>query len=341
MSRLALLTGASGFIAKHIAEHLLAAGWRVRATIRNPARADDIRAALAPLLDPEILQSRLEFVELDLTQDANWDTALAGVDALVHTASPFPLSQPEDEDDLIRPAVDGTLRALRAAQAAGVTRVVLTSSIAAIMHCDLPSGRSTYDARDWTDPAHPRATAYDRSKTMAERAAWDFVAQQAPEMALTTINPGFVLGPLLDDRIGSSVSLVIRFLSGKDPMQPDFGLPMVDVRDVAQMHLQALERPATAGKRYIASGGTMSFAEMAAHLKHHFPDRRIATRTAPNLMMRIAALWDSELRSIIPSLGFAPQLSAQPAEGDMDIRFTPPADALLATAQDLIRRKLV
>ncbi len=340
MSRLALLTGASGFIAKHIAAQLLDAGWRVRASVRNPARADEVRAALAPRVAADRLQAHLEFVELDLTQDANWDSALSGADALVHTASPFPLSQPEDDDELIGPAVEGTLRALRAARSAGVLRVVLTSSIAAVMHCDLPPGREGYDASDWTDPAHPRATTYDRSKTMAERAAWDFVRDTAPDMALTTINPGLVLGPLLDDRFGSSLSLVERVLSGKDPLQPNFGLPLVDVRDVAQMHVQALEMPGTAGKRYIASAGTLRFGEMAAYLKRHFPDRRIGTRTAPNLLMRIAAIWDAEVRSIVPSLGFLPQISARPAERDMGIDFIPPTDALLASAQDLVRRNL-
>ena len=341
MTGLVLLTGASGFIAKQIAERLLNAGWRVRATVRGANRRDELRAALAADGGADDLDARLEFVELDLTKDDGWAAAARGVDALVHTASPFPLAQPQNQDDLLRPAVDGTLRALKAAKAAGVGRVVLTSSIAAIMHRDLPAGRNAYDESDWTDPAHPRATTYDRSKTMAERAAWDFVKDDAPQMQLTTINPGLVFGPLLDDRYGSSVSLVKRLLSGRDPMQPRLALPVVDVRDVAEMHLRALQRPDTAGKRYIASAGVMRFAEMGAVLKAEWPDRRIATREAPNMAMRLFALWDGEARSILPSLGWEPRISAARAEGEMDIRFIPADDALRATAADLLRRKLV
>ena len=340
MTGLVLLTGASGFIAKHVAARLLNAGYRVRATVRTAARAEEVRAALAPHVAAEALDDRLGFAELDLTDDAGWDAATEGIGALVHTASPFPLSQPSQADALIRPAVDGTLRALRAARAAGARRAVLTSSIAAVMHRDLPEGRERYDERDWTDPAHRRASVYDRSKTLAEQAAWDFVANEAPEMQLTAINPGLVLGPLLDDRYGSSVSLVQRLLSGKDPMQPKFALPVVDVRDVAEMHLRALQRPEAAGKRYIASAKTLSFAEMARVLKAAHPDRRIATREAPTLAMRLVALFDRDLRTILPSLDWVPQLSAARAEGELGMRFTAAEDALRATADDLIARKL-
>lgn len=341
MTGLVLLTGASGFIAKHVAQRLLNAGWRVRATVRGDTRREEVRAALAPHVAASTLDKGLEFVALDLTTDDGWATATEGVDALVHTASPFPLSDPDLEDAVIRPAVDGTLRALRAARDAGVGRVVLTSSIAAIIHCDLPDGRRDYDESAWSDPKHPRASAYDRSKTLAERAAWDFVRDEAPEIALTTINPGLVFGPLMDDRYGSSVSLVKRMLSGKDPMQPQYALPVVDVRDVAEMHLRALQRAETAGKRYIASAGTLSFSEMARALKAAHPDRRIATREAPNLAMRLVSLWDRDVRTILPSLGWVPRLSAARAEAEMEMRFISPEDALRATGADLIRRGLV
>jgi dihydroflavonol-4-reductase len=341
MAGLVLLTGASGFIAKHVAERLLNAGWRVRATVRGGNRRDEVRAALAPHVAAETLDAALDFVELDLTSDDGWAAAADGVDALVHTASPFPLSNPGHEDEVMRPAVDGTLRALRAAKAAAVGRVVLTSSIAAVIHCDLPDGRQQYDDGDWTDPAHPRASHYDRSKTLAERAAWEFVQDEAPGIALTTINPGLVFGPLMDDRFGSSVALVRRFLSGKDPLQPQYALPVVDVRDVAEMHLRALQRPGTGGKRYIASAGTMAFPDMARALKAEWPDRRIGTRTAPNFAIRLVSLWDRDVRTILPSLGWVPRLSAERAEREMEMQFIPPEDALRATAEDLIRRGLV
>ena len=237
-----LLTGASGYIAKHIAVQLLNAGYAVRASLRNLNRADEVRAAVLPHVTGAV-GDRLTFVALDLEQDAGWAEALKGVDALMHTASPFPLAQPKDPQDLIRPAVQGALRALKAAQAAGVTRVILTSSVVAVMGDPLTTGKTTYDEADWTRSDDPQATPYALSKTLAERAAWDYVRDHAPQMQLTTINPGLVIGPPLDKHFGSSVSVVERFLNAKDPMLPRFGLPTVDVRDVALAHVRALATP--------------------------------------------------------------------------------------------------
>ncbi|MEM1303221.1 MAG: SDR family NAD(P)-dependent oxidoreductase, partial [Pseudomonadota bacterium] len=219
-----LLTGVTGFIAKRIAFDLLAKGYSVRGSLRNSARGDEVRQAIRAHGGDA---ARLSFVELDLTSDDGWQTAMEGVDAVIHTASPFPLAQPKDENDLIRPAVDGTLRALRAAQAAGVDRVVLTSSMVAIMHVDRPSGH-LYTANDWTDVSHPTASPYIKSKTLAEKAAWDFVKDH-PEMSLTTVNPGLVLGTPMDTHYGTSLEVVERVLSAKDPMQPDIALPMIDL----------------------------------------------------------------------------------------------------------------
>ncbi len=342
MTQTVLLTGASGFIARHIAARLLDAGHVVRASVRDTRRGEALRVSLSGhLADPEAAASRLEVVTLDLTGDTGWGEAAEGVDAILHTASPFPIAQPKDEAEVIRPAVDGTLRALRAAQSAGVRRVVLTSSVAAIIHSPLRPGRDSHDEDDWTDPAHPAATAYDRSKTMAERAAWDFVAGTDPDIALSVINPGFVLGPPLGTRFGSSVGFVKRLLSGKDPMLPALGLPVVDVRDVAEMHLRALDRPETAGKRYIASAGSMWFTEMGRVLKAAYPDRRIATRTAPKPLLRLLALVDGEVRSILPALGTLKLASGLRAVSEMDMAFIPPEQALRASARHLIENGLV
>ena len=199
MPQTVLLTGASGFIAKHVLLKLLMAGMTVRASVRSAGREAEVVAALGPAA-AEAARERLSFVHLDLLRDSGWRETALGADAIVHTASPFPIAQPKQADDLIRPAVDGTLRALRAAQTAGVGRVVLTSSIAAIMRCELPPGHEQHDETDWSRADHPSTTFYDRSKTMAELAAWDFVRDEAPEIALTSINPGFVLGPPLDQR---------------------------------------------------------------------------------------------------------------------------------------------
>ena len=330
MPETVLLTGASGFIAKHVMTAVLAAGHSMRATLRDPAKGDALRA-LVPLAG-----DRLSLAKADLLRDDGWGAAMDGVTALIHTASPFPIAQPRNPDDLIRPAVDGTVRVLRAARTAGVGRVILTSSAVAILRTDRSDMQ---DEADWADLTLPGTTAYAKSKTLAERAAWDFVAE-APQMALTTINPGLVLGPLLDDTFGSSVSVVKRFLSGRDPAIPALSLPVVDVRDVALMHLRALERPATGGKRFIASAGSMWFMEMAKTLKAAYPDRQIAMRAAPAWLLRLFAPFDAEIRAILPGLGRETRLSNARARSELGMEFVPAPEAVLATAHALIARHL-
>lgn len=326
-----VLTGISGFIAKHIALAALNRGLTLRGTLRDPAREGEVRAALRPhLADPAALE-RLSLAVADLESDDGWAQAMAGGTALIHTASPFPLTQPRDEMDLIRPAVSGTTRVLRAAHAAGISRVVLTSSIAAIID---PAKDRVQDETDWCDPDLKGTTAYTKSKLMAERAAWDIARETG--MDLTVINPGFVLGPPLDAHFGSSLGLVERLLRGKDPLAPPFGLPMVDVRDIAEMHLRALERPQTAGRRYIGSGGSLTMAEMGRIAKAEYPGRKIATREAPVFLMRLVALFDPAVRSILPTLGRIERVSAAAAERDLGMTFTPSREALLASARWLV-----
>jgi dihydroflavonol-4-reductase len=331
-----LLTGITGFIAKRIALDLLEAGHSVRGSLRSVDRAGEVREALgAHLTDPAALE-RLEFVELDLMRDAGWQEAMAGMDAVLHTASPFPLSAPRDPEALIRPAVDGALRALEAAQASGVTRVILTSSCAAIMQKDAaPGARLTED--DWTDPAHPTAGPYEQSKTLAEKAAWDFAARH-PEMRLTVINPGLVLGAPLDRHYGSSLQVVERFLKGRDPAVPQLGFPVVDVADVAAMHLKALEIEATAGKRYIAAAGWADFPQMARELAEAYPDRRLVTRVAPRWLLRLMAPFDGAIRGILPSLGRRFDIRGRRAEAEMGIAFVPWQQALRRSADFLVRQ---
>ena len=334
--RTVLLTGITGFIAKRIALDLLNAGHTVRGSLRSPGRAEEVRAALRPhLADPAALD-RLSFVELDLTRDAGWPEAMDGITALIHTASPFPMAPPKNEDDLIRPAVDGTLRALKAAQAAGVSRVVLTSSVVAV-EANPKVGRETLTEADWTDPAHPRATAYYRSKTLAERAAWDFAAAH-PEMRLTTINPALVLGAPLDARFGTSLQLIERIMCGKDPMQPDIGFGVVDVADVSAMHVRALDRPGTEGRRYIASGASVTLPEIARHLKARYPARRIATRIAPGVLLRALSLVDPAIRTALPALGVLPRFDTSAARADLGVAFAPWETAVDRAAEAVLAR---
>lgn len=331
MTQTIVLTGITGFIAKHIALKALNRGLAVRGTLRDKARADEVRASLAPQLTDPAALDRLSFHAADLGADAGWAQAMAGAEALVHAASPFPMAMPRDEQDLIRPAVEGTRRALMAARTAGITRVVLTASTVTILD---DSKDAVQDESDWCRPELPTTTAYARSKVMAERLAWQIAAEAG--LSLTTVHPGLVLGPPLDAHFGTSLALVERMMKGKDPMVPDYGLPQVDVRDIAEMHLRALERPASAGRRYIGSGGTLTMAEMGRALKAAYPQRRIPTRTAPALLLRALALVDPSVRGILPKLGKLERVSAAAAERDLGMQFIPAQQALLASAAWLV-----
>ncbi|MEI8126823.1 MAG: aldehyde reductase [Actinomycetota bacterium] len=327
------VTGSTGYIAKHCVQQLLNEGYTVRASLRDLSRADEVRHAVRPGLREGVdLDQALSFVELDLTKDEGWVEALAGSDVLMHTASPFPIARPKHEDDLVRPAVDGTLRALRAAQAAGIRRVVLTSSTAAIMGHAAPDGVTVMDETYWTDVDLPSTDPYSKSKTLAERAAWDFVTNEAPEMALTTINPVLVVGAPLDEHFGSSVSLVERLVKRQDPMLPDLEMAVVDVADVARMHVSALASDEAKGQRFIASAGTMSFVEMATTLRDAFPQRKFVTRQAPNFLVWILGIFDSTIRAARPMLGQRMLVTSKKAQTTFDLQFVTPQQSLIATA---------
>ena len=340
MAERIVLTGATGFIAKHIALKLLQEGYHVHATMRSLKRVDELRDALRPhLAEPGVLDDHLTFAELDLTSDEGWNEALQGADALMHTASPFPLAQPKDENEVIRPAVDGTLRALKAAKAAGVTRVVLTSSLVAVMDKDAPDNGKSYNHEDWSDLNSARINPYGKSKTMAEQAAWDFIKNEAPDMQMTTINPGLVIGPALDKHYGTSLSVVERVLAAKDPMLPRFGLPAVDVRDVADMHVAAFKNPDSIGKRLIASADFIWFPEIADALAKAYPDRKIVTRRAPNFMIRLLGMFDPEIRMIVPQLDVHKVIDASQSEQVLDMKFRPVDEVIRGSAQSIIDTK--
>lgn len=328
--RTILVTGITGFIAKKIAHDLLAQGDAVRGTLRSPAREDEVRAAMADL--PAEALARLSFAKADLLSDDGWAGAMAGVDAVLHTASPFPLSNPKDDSSIITPAVEGTRRVIDAALGAGVGRVVLTSSMEAIMH-GAPSNPMTED--DWSDPAAPSAVAYTRSKIFAEEAAWKMAAQH-PALQLTVINPGMVLGTPVDDHTGSSVAVLARLLAGKDPMLPDLHLPVVDLADVSACHIRALDRPKSIGNRYICADRFMSMVDIAAALDAAFPDRRITTRTAPNWLIRLLGRFDRELALIRHLVGIEMTLDNSAARNDLGVVFHPAPEAAVATARFLI-----
>lgn len=327
-----LLTGITGFIAKRIAVDLLNAGYYVRGSMRSTKRVQEVNAAIAPHLDKPESLTKLSFCELDLTKDKGWSDAVRGVDAMIHTASPFPASQPKDENELIRPAVDGTLAALKSAQAAGVTRVILTSSMVAIMHKDV-TGTLTPD--DWSTVGHPTMSTYAKSKTLAEKAAWDFV-EQHPEMQLTTINPGLVLGTPTDKNFGTSLQLVSDMLYGKYPMIPNFGLPVVDIGDVAKAHVNALITDESIGKRFILADNYIMAPDMVTVMKAAHGDRKLPKRTAPKFLVRILALFDAQIKTVLPTIGITMDLDNSATTDILGITFTPWQEAVLASSKAIV-----
>lgn len=337
-----LVTGGSGFIAAHTILLLLQEGHSVRTTVRNLSREADVRAMLARggFSGPD---ERLDFTAADLEADAGWPEAAAGCDHVLHIASPFPAGVPADAEELIRPAREGALRVLRAAQDAGVKRVVLTSSFAAVGYGH-PEVERAFDERDWTDLSRDEVAAYPRSKTLAERAAWDFVATQAPDLELSVVNPVAVFGPVLGPDYSTSVLLIQRLLDGAVPGLPRLSLGVVDVRDVADLHLRAMTSPVAAGQRFLAvAGKSMTVAEIARLLRARLgaAGRRVPTRTLPDWLVRLVALADPAVRVVVPELGKAKEASHEKAERLLGWTPRSNEEAVLATAESLLALGLV
>ena len=340
---LVLVTGGSGFLGAHCVLALLNAGYRVRTTIRTPARAADVRAQLSAggIDDPG---DRLEFAIADLTADAGWAEAVAGCRFVLHVASPFPTTQPKDPDELIVPARDGALRVLRAARDAGVERIVLTSSFAAIGYGHAPTGRP-FTEEDWTefDSGRP-VSAYVQSKTIAERAAWAFVDDEGARgegsaLQLATVNPVGILGPVLGPDVSSSVELIRLVKEGRLPRLPDVHFGIVDVRDVAALHLLAMTRPEAAGQRFLAiAGDVMSAREVALVIRGHLGEaagRRVSTRLMPTWMLKAAAPFSRRVRDSLPDIGTVRRASSEKARTLLGWSPRPREEAVIATVDTL------
>lgn len=335
-----LLTGISGFLGGHVALELLGAGYTVRGSVRNLSRADKVRATLQRA-GADI--SRLEFVALDLERDKGWDEAMEGVRFLQHTASPFVLQMPSDKNDLIRPAVEGTERALNAALAANVERVVLTSSMAAIAYGHEKSRTAPFTANDWTNLGGRGVTPYTESKTLAERRAWEIMRAAGRETDLATINPSGIFGPLLDEDPGTSATLVQRLMNGSVPAAPRIPLVAIDVRDVARAHLAAMISPEAGGHRFPMGESTMFFAEVAAILRQAFPAhaRKIPRRELADWMVRIYGLFDKDVRSNLGELGVLKRLDSSAATRLLGRELIPADASFIATGESLIAHGLV
>src|SRR6187401_707391 len=282
-----LVTGGSGFLGSWCLVELLRRGYQVRTTVRDPSRGPEIREMLAPEVEAG---ERLSVHVADLTDDAGWEDAIRGCDYVLHVASPFPPEQPDDPDDLIVPAREGTLRVLRTSLDAGVKRVVVTSSVAAIRLSDGAASRPL-DEGDWTDPDSPGLTPYIRSKTIAERAAWDLVRDRGDEDRLAVVNPGAIIGPVLHDDTSYSLQAVQRLLKG-GPGVPRLGFSFVDVRDVADLEVRAMTSPEAGGQRFIAVTGFMWMADAGKVLRGRLGEAasKVPTRTVPDLVVRGLAL---------------------------------------------------
>ena len=329
-----LVTGGSGFIGSHCILDLLRAGYRVRTTVRSADREATVRE----LLGAESAEA-LSFVTADLTIDAGWAEAVSGCDFVLHVASPFPLGQPKHEDELIVPAREGALRVLTAARDARVKRVVMTSSFAAVGYGGTPPGRP-FTEEDWTNPEADGVGAYVKSKTLAERAAWDFIEREGDGLELAVVNPVGVFGPVLGSDYSTSIQLVKRLLDGAMPGIPRVAYGIVDVRDVADLHRRAMIEPAAAGERFLAIAGEfMTVAEVAALLRERLGDvaGKVPTHMLPNWLVRVVSVFDSSVRQITPELGKVKQASNAKARGVLGWTPRPNEEAIIASAESLLR----
>ncbi|MFC5582410.1 SDR family oxidoreductase [Rhodanobacter terrae] len=331
-----LVTGGSGFIGGHAILQLLAAGHQVRTTVRSLKREGDVRAMLKQGgAEPG---DRLSFVVADLESDAGWPQAAAGCDYVLHIASPFPPTLPKHEDELIVPAREGALRVLRAARDAGVGRVVLTSSFAAIGYGQKVQP-APFNETNWTDPAGEDVQPYAKSKTLAERAAWDFIAREGRTLELSVVNPVGVFGPVLGPDYSTSILLVQRLMDGAMPGCPQLSFGAVDVRDVADLHIRAMTHPAAKGERFLAvAGDFLSIRDIAKILKNRMgaSARRVPTRQLPNWLVRLAALRDPAVKQILPELGKPKNATSEKARRVLGWAPRSSEEAIVATAESLL-----
>lgn len=335
-----VVTGATGLVAKYTIAEFLRRGHNVRGTLRNMGKADGVRAAVTRLGADA---SRLSFAVADLTSDAGWDDAIAGATAVVHTASPFPISQPDDPDDVILPALDGTLRVLRSATKAAVTRVVLTSSTVAIFYPSGVSAGHIYSEQDYSDETRPDLTPYVKSKTIAEKAAWDFVESTPGAPELVAINPSFVQGPAVDADLSTSHELYRIMAKGTYPAAPSISFPVTDVRDVAAAHAEAAVRPGVGGSRYLVGEGRLSLYELGRIMARELPDlaSKVPKFELPDFAVRIAAIFDRKLRTVLPELGEKKDYTNAKVKAELGLTLRNADDAVVAAVRSLRDLRLI
>lgn len=333
-----LVTGGTGFIGGWCVVELLRRGYTVRTTIRNLSKESAVRAAVAAAVDAN---DRLSFVAADLTLDAGWDAAVAGCDYVLHVASPLNVKEATDVNALLAPARDGTLRVLRAATASGAKRVVMTSAAtAATPPMSTPDRIS--DETVWFDP-NEAVDPYRHSKRLAERAAWEFMQGREGTTSLTTVLPGAVFGPILTPDSASSTEIIVRLLQGQVPANPRFGLQIVDVRDLVDLHIRAMTHPLAAGERFMAVGDFLWMSDISRTLREQLGERanKVPTRTMPDWIFRGASWFDPELRTMVPRLGKMHRHTAAKAERLLGWRARPAVATLVDCAESLFAARAI
>jgi nucleoside-diphosphate-sugar epimerase len=336
-----LVTGGSGFIGSHAILQALAAGHDVRTTVRTQKRQADVLALLRE--GGAGSTDRLSFHVADLEKDAGWAEATAGCDYVLHVASPFPEKLPKSEDELIVPAREGALRVLRAARDARAKRVVLTSSFAAIGYGQAPRSEP-FDETSWTDPNGPDVQPYVKSKTLAERAAWDFIEREGEGLELSVVNPVGVFGPVLGADYSTSILIVQRLMDGAVPGCPRIYFGVVDVRDVVDLHLRVMTAPEARGERFLAVGERfVSMLEVAQILRARFPEQasRVPTRQLPDWMVHVASWLDPAVKQVLPELGKRKEASSAKARRLLGWAPRSNAEAVSASAESLLRLGLL
>ena len=336
MTGTAMVSGGTGYIATYVIRQLLEAGWTVHTTIRDLNREADVRKRF-----PDA-NEKLKFFQADLMHDEGWAAAMSGCTHVAHVASPIVAATPKHEDDLIVPAREGTLRALKFAKEAGVKRFVQTSSMAAVAY-GVDKGVHDFDESNWTDINHPDSYAYVKSKAIAERAARDWVKEHADSMEFCSVNPGMVLGPVDDGDFSASVLAVQQLTDGSMPMVPNIAYPLVDVRDVADLHVKAMTADSIDNDRFLAAGPTLTFQEMGHILKERLGDkaRKVPTRQMPDWLVSVFALFNAEVRGIKSEIGKVRRVKGTHSQDKLGWSMRPVEDTLVDTAESLFKHGVV
>ena len=340
MSNKVLLTGISGWIAKHTAIELLNSDYEVLGTVRNKNLIDQTKETIGKYASTD----KLSFVELNLVKDDGWNDAAKGCKYIFHIASPFPMKVSNNREILLPPAVDGTLRVLKAGVSAGVEQIIKTSSIVAMFRKPNRSNPYTFGENDWTDENWIEGVSdYFLSKTKAERTAWEFMESKGLKNKLTTVNPGGVFGDALDKKGGTSIEYVRQFMSGKFPGAPKFAVLISDVKDVAKAHVACIGNKKVCGRRLIVGKEVKKLVELSQLMAEAMPEyaKKLPKKELPNFMVKLISYFDSSAKTMIPDLGIMMQTDTSYAEELLGFKFKPAKDCMAENAKSVVRLGLV